>query len=60
VSRPGDPGKVAGVKSQNLGRITAVAVAAAVIALGGCGYDTHNQNSPNSTQVGTNTANPTP
>jgi len=43
-----------------VGRVTAVAVAAAVILLGGCGYDTNNQNSPNSTQVGTNTANPTP
>ena len=30
------------------------------LMLGGCGYDTNNQNSPNSTQVGTNTANPTP
>jgi len=35
-------------------------MAVAAIALGGCGYDTNNQNSPNSTQVGTNTANPTP
>lgn len=60
MCRPEDPGKVAGVKSQNLGRITAVAVAVMVIMLGGCGYDTNNQNSPNSTQVGTNTANPTP
>ena len=34
--------------------------AAAVLGLAGCGYDTNNQNSPNSTQVGTNTANPTP
>ena len=48
------------MRSQRVGRVTAVAVAAAVIMLGGCGYDTNNQNSPNSTQVGTNTANPTP
>lgn len=43
-----------------VGRMVAVAGAAAAIALTGCGYDTNNQNSPNSTQVGTNTANPTP
>jgi hypothetical protein len=48
------------VRSQHLVRVTAVAVVVAVITLGGCGYDTHNQNSPNSTHVGTNTANPTP
>jgi hypothetical protein len=60
VSGPPDPGKVAGVRSQHLGRLTAAAVVSAAIALSGCGYDTHNQNSPNSTQVGTNTANPTP
>lgn len=60
MSHPADPGKVTGVRSQRLGLATAVAVAAAVIMLGGCGYDTNNQNSPNSTHVGTNTANPTP
>jgi hypothetical protein len=43
-----------------VGRIAAVAVATVAVALSGCGYDTNNQNSPNSTQVGTNTANPTP
>ena len=47
------------MRSQHVGRVT-VAMAAVVIMLGGCGYDTNNQNSPNSTQVGTNTANPTP
>lgn len=45
---------------RQLGRIVAVAVATTALALSGCGYDTNNQNSPNSTQVGTNTANPTP
>ena len=51
------------MSSRHLRRVTAIAVAAAASAalgLTGCGYDTNNQNSPNSTQVGTNTANPTP
>ncbi len=48
------------MRSRQVGRVTAATLAVAAIALGGCGYDTNNQNSPNSTQVGTNTANPTP
>ena len=51
------------MSSRHIGRVTAFAVAAAAaaaLALTSCGYDTNNQNSPNSTQVGTNTANPTP
>ena len=51
------------MRSRQLRRVTAVAVLAAACAasgLTGCGYDTNNQNSPNSTQVGTNTPNPTP
>jgi hypothetical protein len=51
------------VSSRHTGRVTALVLAvAAAVALGvaSCGYDTHNQNTPNSTQVGTNTADPTP
>ena len=40
--------------------IATAAAATALLGLSGCGYDTNNQNSPNSTHVGTNTANPTP
>ncbi len=48
------------MRSRQVARVTAATLAVAAIALSGCGYDTNNQNSPNSTQVGTNTANPTP
>ena len=43
-----------------LGVIAAATAATALLGLAGCGYDTNNQNSPNSTHVGTNTADPTP
>src|SRR3712207_7892859 len=36
-----------------VGLAVATGTAVAALVLGGCGYDTNNQNSPNSTHVGT-------
>jgi hypothetical protein len=43
------------VRSGQAWTAVAAVLVAAVVGLAGCGYDTNNQNSPNSTHVGTET-----